>query len=183
MVCFLSSLKKIDIQPFETPHVTGLCTVPVTTKWLNVIIEAGEEPFSDSVTTVNSYSHIKQGTNRVPLGLHNFTCRVVTIPTKTVVAKISAASVVLHRLAPNLKEGGDAEIEQNPMEPEKLKPLFEKLDLSGITDWSSEQQQEVKDLITKYHSLFTVDDLDLSCNSVVKHSIKLTDETPYKECY
>ena len=56
--------KKIEIQPFETLYVTGLCTVPVTTKGLNVMIEAGEEPFNDSVTTVNSYLHIKQGTNQ-----------------------------------------------------------------------------------------------------------------------
>ena len=52
--------KKIEIQPFETLHVTGLCTVQVMTKGLNIMIEAGKEPFSDSVTTVNSYSHIKK---------------------------------------------------------------------------------------------------------------------------
>ena len=97
--------KMIMIQPFETLHVTGLCTVPFIAKGLDVMIEAGEEPFSDSVTTVNSYSHIKQGANQVPLGLCNLTCRVVTLPAKTVMAKISAANEVLHRLAPKLKGG------------------------------------------------------------------------------
>ena len=106
---------------------------------------------------------------------------MVTKPAKTVVAKISAANAVLHRHAPTLKDGEDAEIEQKAMEPEKLKQLFETLNLSGIIDWSSEEQQEVKDLTTEYHSLFKLDDLDLSCTSVVKHSIKLTDETPFKE--
>ena len=125
--------KKIMIQLFETVHINGLCTV---------------------LFMANSYLHIKQSTNQVPLGLHNLSCRVVAIPAKTVVAKISAANEVLPRPAPKLKEGVDTEIEQNPMEPRKLKQLFEKIDLSGTPDWSSEEQQEVKDLITEYCSLF-----------------------------
>ena len=69
------------------------------------------------------------------------------------------------------------------MTPETLKQLFEKFDLSGITGWSSDEQHEVKDLITECHSLFAVDGLDFGCTTVVKHSIKLTDETPLKEQY
>ena len=150
--------KKIMIQAFEALHVTGLCTVPITAKGLEVMIEAGEELFSDFVTTADSYLHIKQGANQVPFRLHSLTCRVVTIPDRAVVAKIAAADEVFPSLVPKLKRGKDAEIEQNPMEPEKLKQLFEKLDLSGIPGWSSEEQQ-FKDLITEYHSLFVVDDL------------------------
>ena len=52
------------MKPFETLHVTRLYTVPVMTKELMIVmIEAGEEPFSDFVTTINGYSHIKQDTN------------------------------------------------------------------------------------------------------------------------
>ena len=47
------------IQPFATLHITGLCKVLFTAKGSDVMIEAREEPFSDSVTTFNSYSHIK----------------------------------------------------------------------------------------------------------------------------
>ena len=122
------------IQPFETLDITGLYTVSVMIDGLNVMIEGGEEPFSDSVTTVNSYSHIKQGFKGVPLELCNITCRAVTIPAKTVVTKISAASEVLHRLAPKFKEREDAEIELNPIEPEKLKHLFEKFHHIGISN-------------------------------------------------
>ena len=63
----------------------------------------------------------------------------------------------------------------------KLNQLFDNLDLSGITKWSSEDWQEVKNLIMEYHSLFALDDLDLRCTSAVKHLIKLTDKTPFKE--
>ena len=39
--------KKVMIQPFATLHVMGLCKVPFMAKGLGVMIEAGEEPFSD----------------------------------------------------------------------------------------------------------------------------------------
>ena len=52
-----------------------------------------------------------------------------------------------------------------------------------MTKWSSEEQQKDKNLIIEYHFLFTLDDLDLRCTSVVKHSIKLTDITPFKQQY
>ena len=61
--------KKVIIQPFATIHVTGLCKVPFMTQGADVMVEAREEPFSDSVTNVNSYSYIKQGSTWVPLGL------------------------------------------------------------------------------------------------------------------
>ena len=68
------------------------------------------------------------------------------------------------------------------MKLEKLKQFLRNLILVGITDCSSEEQQEVKDLITEYCSLFALDDLDLGCTSV-KHSINLIDETPFKKWY
>ena len=80
--------KKVMIQSFAMLHMMGLCKVTFTAKGADVIVEAREEPFSDSVTIVNSYSHIKQGSPWVPLVLCNHTCRVVTIPTKTVVARV-----------------------------------------------------------------------------------------------
>ena len=50
-----------------------------------------------------------------------------------------------------------------------------KLDLSGIKDWSPDEQREVKDLIIEYGSLVALKDLDLGRTDKVKHSIKLTD--------
>ena len=103
--------KKVMIQPFATVPIIGLCKVPFTASELDVMIEAGEEPFSDSVTTVNSYSHIKQSSTQVPVGLCNHTCRVVTILAKTVMARVTAADEILPRIAPKVNMGEDAEEE------------------------------------------------------------------------
>ena len=43
-----------------------------------------------------------------------------------------------------------------------------KLDLTGIKDWSPDEQREVKDLIIEYGSLFALKDLDLGKTDKVK---------------
>ena len=66
---------------------------------------------------------------------------------------------------------------------ERLEKLFNKLDLSGIDKWEGEDQQQVRGLIVEYTHLFASDDLNLGNMSLVKHKIKLTDNTPFKERY
>ena len=61
--------------------------------------------------------------------------------------------------------------------------ILQKLDLSGIDNWDPQMQQEAQDLICEYACIFSQNDLDLGKTSIVKHSIKLNDPTPFKECY
>ena len=44
-------------------------------------------------------------------------------------------------------------------------------------------QQEARDLICEYAFIFSQNDLDLGKTSIIMHSIKLTDPTPFKEHY
>ena len=53
----------------------------------------------------------------------------------------------------------------------------------GIADWDLTIQQEACGLICEYACIFLWSDLDLGKTLMVKHSIKLTDHTPFKECY
>ena len=69
------------------------------------------------------------------------------------------------------------------MSPEKEKLLFEKIDLSGANEWSSEDQEKVKELFREYGQLFALDDLDLGHTSIVKHKIELDDYRPFKDRY
>ena len=59
--------------------------------------------------------------------------------------------------------------------------ILQKIDLSGIDDWHPKIQQEAQDSICEYACIFSQNDLDLGKTSIVKHSIKLTDLTPFKE--
>ena len=71
--------------------------------------------------------------------------------------------------------------EKVPLSPEELEKLFSKVDLTGIVDWSVQEQKEVRDLITEFRFLFALDDLDLGKTSVGKHTMKLTNPTPFNE--
>ena len=55
--------------------------------------------------------------------------------------------------------------------------------MSGIKDWSKEDQEEVQKLIQDFGFLFPLNDLDLSKTSILKHTIKLTDYILFKERY
>ena len=49
--------------------------------------------------------------------------------------------------------------------------------------WTDHEGQEIGDVLTEYHDLFALDDLELGKTSLVKHSIRLTNETLFKERY
>ena len=72
------------------------------------------------------------------------------------------------------------EIQQEETETEDT---LQKIDLSGIDDWDPKMQQEAWDFIHEYACIFSQNDLDLDKTSIVKHSIKLTYPTPFKEYY
>ena len=61
--------------------------------------------------------------------------------------------------------------------------LLDKNDLTGLWDWSLEDQKEVWDLIWEYASIFAMHDVGLGKTSLVKHSIRLMDDMPFKEHY
>ena len=73
--------------------------------------------------------------------------------------------------------------EKHKLTQDEIDSLMSKLDLTGIKDWSLEEQKEVKNLIIEYGSLFALKDMDLGKTDKVKHSIKLDDYTLFKERY
>ena len=67
--------------------------------------------------------------------------------------------------------------------PERLDALFSKLDLSGIKEWSEDNQQKIHDLMVEYQHLFALNNLELGCTDKVKHKIKLDNPVPFKDRY
>ena len=53
----------------------------------------------------------------------------------------------------------------------------------GANEWSSEDQEKVKQLFREYEQLFALDDLNLGHTSIVKHKIELDDYKPFKDRY
>ena len=66
-------------------------------------------------------------------------------------------------------------------DPERLERLFSKIDLSGCEGWSDDLRTKCRDLIVRFQHIFALEDKELGCTSLVKHKIRLTDDTPFKE--
>ena len=59
--------------------------------------------------------------------------------------------------------------------------LFDELDLSGLDSWAPELVDEAFQLLAKYHDVFSLDPVELGCTHSTEHTIKVTDDTPFKE--
>ena len=63
------------------------------------------------------------------------------------------------------------------MKDKGQKEVLDKTDLVGLEEWSGNMQNEDQEFITQYASIFAISDMDLGKTSLVKHSIRLTDNT------
>ena len=59
--------------------------------------------------------------------------------------------------------------------------LFDELDLSGLDSWAPELADKAHWLLAEYHDVFSLDLVELGCTHSTKHTIKITDDTPFKE--
>ena len=158
--------KPVTIAPFQTVHVSGLTECNQHFKRVNVIAEPNPNRDYESVIPIHGYTTLKPGSSRVSIGLRNHSCRKVTVNAKTIIAKVTAANVVPHSLAPNLenedmigqyeacrKQLQDSKNNTQPDSPKPEKPklttekeklLFSKIDLSGAKGWDPELLEEAK---------------------------------------
>ena len=72
-------------------------------KRVNIIVEPDPNEEYESVIPIHGYMTLKPGSSRVSIGSRNHSCRKVTVNAKTNIAKVTAANVVPHSLAPNLE--------------------------------------------------------------------------------
>ena len=59
--------------------------------------------------------------------------------------------------------------------------LFNELDLSGLDSWLLELADAACHLLVEYHDVFSTDPTELGCTHSTEHTIKVTDDTPFKE--
>ena len=59
--------------------------------------------------------------------------------------------------------------------------LFHELDISSLDLWAPELVDKAHRLLVKYHDIFSLDPAELGCTHSTEHTIKVTDDTPFKE--
>ena len=197
--------KAVVIKPFQMVHVSGHTKCKQHFKRVNVIVKSDPERNYSGAIPVNGYTVLKPGSSRVSIGIRNISCQSVTIPAKTVIAKIAAANVVPHSYAPNVESNEQLQrlsklnskeipsdgkgiehgvtLETPLLTPEREQLLFSKIDLGGIRDWTDNLKSRTRELFKEYAHVFALKSLDMGHTSLVKHKIKLDNYTPFKERY
>ena len=195
--------KPITIAPFQTVHVSGLTGCDQHSKRVNIILESDPDREYESVAPIHGYTLLKPGSSRVSIGLRNYSCHKVTVPAKSIIAKVSAANVVPHSLAPNLDNETmlkqfeqcweqlqtsenvgqtiDSKVPELTSEREKL--LFSKIDLIVAQGWEPALSEEARQLFHEFAHIFALESTDMGHTSMVKHQIRLDNYTPFKERY
>ena len=59
--------------------------------------------------------------------------------------------------------------------------LFEELDLSGLKLWPLELVEATCQFLAEYHDVFSLEPMELGCTHSTEHTIKVTDNIPFKE--
>ena len=157
-------------------------------------------PKCQSIFVPGNSIELELGGSWVDVDLPNLSGREVNLEPHTGSGKISAANKVPPTLATKVIEedipsdeedkkiqckSAQVDLSNSKLKQVKVDPeeILQKVDSSGITDWDLAEQWETHNLICEYACIFSRNDIDLGKTSIVKHVIRLTASTPFKECY
>ena len=177
------------VEPFETLVVRARTktTFTVGQLWCSTLtMDLRDGTLPPRLVVTSAYMVLRQGSKTVPMVLHNMTGSPIHLRKGQKVAQVQASNEVPH---PQLKLGTLESLEEseNPKPTlsveEHQKKLLASLDLSGLDKWPTEKAEHACELLREYHDVFSLKDNKLGCTSQVKHSIKVTNDEPFKEWF
>ena len=159
-----------------------------TGEHINIMVQAlsiEDGSLLQGLTVQNTYTELRRGSKKAVVVVRNSTAYPQTVWKKTLVARAVAALLVSKpTMEVQLQEGGD---EPQDAHTPKLTvrqrhgKLFNELDLSGLDAWPPGLADAACWLLAKYHNLFSLDPAELGFTYSTEHTIKITNDTPFKE--
>ena len=169
--------QKVTIPPFQTMTVKGNAGVKGHCMKVHVLTEPVLGPqLPAAVVPIATYGELHPGSLWVPICLCNMSTCAMEIPAKMVVGQVIPANQVPLVVHPT-RTAKEATI--NP--PKGW--VLEALDLQGLKEWPELEQKQDRELLLKWEHLFACNALDLGKTALIKHKIRLTNQTPFKERY
>ena len=167
--------QKVTIPPFQTVNIKANAGVKGHCMKVHVLTEPVLSPqLPAAVVPIATYGELHPGSSRVPVCLHNMSTHAMEIPAKTVVGQVIPANQVPLVVHPN----------RTAKETITKVPkgwVLEALDLQGLKEWPESEQKWARELLLKWEHLFVHSNLDLGKTALIKHKIRLTEQTPFKE--
>ena len=167
--------QKVTILPFSTVSVHANTSVKGHCMWVHVLTEPMPGPqLPAEVVLTATYGELHPGSSGVPICLCNLSAHTMEIPTKVVVGQVIPANQMPLVVHPTRTS------EESHNKSHKGWVL-KALDLQGFKEWPESEEKQARELLLKWEHLFACSDLDLSKTALIKHTMELTDQMPFKE--
>ena len=173
--------KEEELKPFEQKEVWGYTQVRGHSKRVVVCTESEDLLMRGQVMSVNTKSEMMPHNTRVKVLLRNLSAKTIKMPAKTTIGGVAPCNVVPPIWKPEV--GAEPE-DPAPSGSEDMEKLFEELGLNEPKDFMTQEDiLKAKELVKKFHTIFSKNDLDLGKTDKVKYKIKVTDPVSFKERY
>ena len=180
--------KAETLEPFSS-HVIPMKTARAYLgECLNVMVQAlhaQDGTLLPGLTMQNMYTELRKGSKKAVVVVWNNTAYPQTLWKKTPMARVVSVLPVPEPPKPKSLQVKDDTCPDlhipKLMVRQRHGKLFDELDLSGLDSWAPELADAAHWLLAEYHDVFSLDPAELGCTHSTEHTIKVTDDTPFKE--
>ena len=180
--------KTETLEPFSSQVIPIKTVKAYLGECINILVQAlctQDGTLLPGLTVQNTYTKLRKGGKKGVVVVWNNTAYPQTLQKKTPMARAVSAFPV-----PEPPESKSLQV-RDDMHPDLQIPklmvrqrqgkLFDVLDLSGLDSWAPELVDAACWLLAKYHDIFSLDPVELGCTLYTENTIRVTDNTPFKE--
>ena len=176
------------LEPFSSHVIPVKTTKAYLGERINVMVQAlhvQDGTLLPGLTMQNTYTELRKGSKKAVVVVWNNTTYPQTLWKRTFMAR--AVSVLP---VPEPPKPGSLQVKDNTcpdlhipklMVRQRHGKLFNELDLSGLNSWAPDLADAACWLLIEYHDIFSLDPTELGCTHSTEHTIKVTNDTPFKE--
>ena len=163
----------------ERTHTGGCINIMIQVLW------TGDGFLLQGLTIQNTDTELRQGSKNAVMVVRNSTAYPQTLWKKTLVARAVAVTPCARTTNGDQVSGGGNKLLDSHTPKLTVRQrhgkLFDEMDLSGLDFSPPELADPACRLLAEYHDVFSLDPMELGCIHSMEHTIKVTDDTPFKE--
>ena len=143
------------------------------------------KPLPPGLHILHAYTRLKNSSGRVSLVVRKVSDSHIFLMKGVPVAWVVSASLVQPiELSPEMEAALGTESQPEPLSMvARQEKLQEKLNLSGLANWSPGNAAVVRELVLAYHDVFALESNELGCTSAIEHKICIENDEPFKEWF
>ena len=175
---------KCTVPPFGYKVIHGKVNLVLHECRLNVMthrLEKRSPSLPLGIYVQTAYSTLTNGSHRFLVILRNNTQDWLEIKKGIPIARMVTANTIPK--VTHILLAGNPHEQSTLTEAERQELLLEKLDLTGLEAWPTEQAEKACSLLREYHDIFSLEKQDTGPTKAAKHKIVLKDPDtpPFKE--